>query len=108
MSSRLLLLASPWFLLTVSAYGADACDKTRQEYRDTARLVDSLRPEKPGQMRVFAADESEFNAGQALWMKSQLRRISSLCARGDAANRREAAKRLAEVQELLKSHHRSS
>jgi hypothetical protein len=56
-------------------------------------------------MRVFASDGSEFNAGQAQWMKGRLRAVERACARGDQA---EAAKILADVQELLKSHRRAS
>jgi hypothetical protein len=94
---------------TVSgAYAESACDKTRQEYRDCVRLVDSLRPDKAGQMRVFAADGSEFNAGQVQWMKGQLRKFDRLCASGNPTDEAEAAKVLAGVEELLKSHRRRS
>jgi hypothetical protein len=88
-----------------AAYAQGPCDKVQQGYLDCVRLVDSLRPEKAGQMRVFAADGSEFNAGQVQWMKGQLRKFDRLCARGDAA---EAANVLAGVQELLESHRRRS
>jgi hypothetical protein len=66
------------------------------------RSIDSLRPDKPGQMRVFASDGSEYTAGQALWTKGQLRFTLQGCAHGDAAS---AASRTKEVMELLKAHH---
>jgi hypothetical protein len=89
-----------------AAIGCDA--PSMQQYRDTARIVDSLRPEKPGQMRVFAADGSEFNAGQANWMKARLRKYTRLCEHGSPEDLAEAAKILTEVQDLLKSHQRQS
>src|SRR5262249_28117425 len=96
-------------LLAVTvAYADEVSDKTSKEYRDCVRLVDSLRPDKPGQMRVFAADGSEYNAGQVLWMKGQLRKFDRLCASGTPANAAEAAKVLAGVEDLLKSHRRNS
>jgi hypothetical protein len=90
------------------SYAAHPCDETQQEYRDCMRLVASLRPEKPGQMRVFAADGSEFSAGQVQWMKGQLRKFERLCASGSPGDAAEAAKVLAAVEDLLKSHQRSS
>lgn len=91
----------------ISAAGADeVCDRKSQAYRDCVYMVDSLRPEKAGQMRVFAADGSEFNAGQVQWMKAQLRKFERLCDSGTPADHAEAQKVLAGVQELLKSHRR--
>ncbi len=89
-----------------SASAAAICDKRSQAYRDCVYLVDSLRPEKAGQMRVFAADGSEFNAGQVQWMKAQLRKFERLCDSGKPDDQAQAEKALAGVQELLKSHHR--
>jgi hypothetical protein len=91
------------------AHAANLCDGTSSsQYRDCVRIVDSLRPDKAGQARVFAADGSEFTAGQALWMKGQLRKVARLCASGTAGSQAEAARILAEVGALLKSHQRSS
>lgn len=51
------------------SYAADSCEASfAARYRDTATVVHSLRPDKPGQARVFATDGSEFTAGQAHWM----------------------------------------
>jgi hypothetical protein len=95
--------------MTLTAAHADeSCEKTSKEYRECVRLVDSLRPEKAGQMRVFAADGSEYNAGQVMWMKVQLRKYEKLCSSATPDNAAEAAKVLSGVEDLLKSHRRSS
>lgn len=80
------------------------CSFTEQ-YHDCVRIVDSLRPDKGGQAHVFAVDGSEFTAGQARWLQGQLHKVAEACVRGDPA---QAAQLLAEVQEMLKSHHRAS
>jgi hypothetical protein len=79
-----------------------------QQYRDCLRIVSTLRPDKAGQQRVFARDGSEFTAGQAIWMQKQLRKVEYLCAHGTAADQAQAAKILADVEQLLKSHQRNS
>jgi hypothetical protein len=55
-------------------------------------------------MRVFALDGSEFTAGQARWMQGRLHKVEEACVRGDQVR---AVQLLAEVQELLKSHHKA-
>ena len=67
------------------------------------RIAYSLKPDKPGQMRVSASDGSEYTAGQAVWMKGKLRSALEACQRGDETS---AASTLHEVTELLDSHHR--
>jgi hypothetical protein len=69
------------------------------------RIVGSLRADKAGQMRVFASDGSEFTAGQAAWMKGQLKLVVEDCAGGNVAD---ATRRLTDVQGLLKQHRRSA
>jgi hypothetical protein len=93
-------------LVSSGVWASESCDADfTRTFHECLRIVDSLRPDKAGQMRVFASDGSEFNAGQAQWMKGRLHAVERACARGDQA---EAAKLLAEVQELLKSHRRAS
>ncbi len=104
MPSKVILSFALTLAATVSHAGA--CDKSQPEYRNSVRLVDSLRPDKAGQMRVFAADGSEFNAGQVQWMKARLREVDSLCARGTEADKTRAAKLLQDVRGLLDSHKR--
>jgi hypothetical protein len=107
MNNRFLVLASMALVLSSTAHaaGTAGCDeKLTNTLNECQRLVGSLRADKAGQMRVFASDGSEFTAGQAQWMKSQLRLVAKACADGDVAD---AARRLADVQELLQEHHRS-
>jgi hypothetical protein len=72
-----------------------------QALHEAERQVDSLRPDKSGQARVFAADGSEFTAGQAMWMKSQLKLAEQSCAKNDSAS---AADHMREVNQLLRAH----
>jgi hypothetical protein len=67
----------------------------------TQHFVDSIRADKPGLARVYASNATEFTAGQALWMKGELREINDICARGQQA---EAAERLASVRRLIDAH----
>jgi hypothetical protein len=108
MSSRSLFPAAVLCLAASVSYADGACDKAQSQYRNAVFLVDSLRPEKPGQMRVFAVDGSEFNAGQVQWMKGQLRKLDKLCARGGPGDALEADRVLAGVDRLLESHRRRS
>ncbi|MFI4865679.1 MAG: hypothetical protein ACHQDB_01105 [Steroidobacterales bacterium] len=107
MNNRLSVLAGIALLLGSTAYagGTVGCDdKLTTTLYECQRIVGSLRADKAGQMRVFASDGSEFTAGQAQWMASQLKLVAKACTNGDAAD---AARRLAEVQQLLNEHHRS-
>jgi hypothetical protein len=95
-------------LLGSRAYAAGnvGCDvKLITSLHQCERFVGSLRADKAGQMRVFAPDGSEFTAGQASWMKEQLRLIASACSDGDADD---AERRLAQVQDVLKGPRRPS
>jgi hypothetical protein len=95
--------------LATSVFADQGCDgDLMRQYRDSEREVTSLRPDKPGQMRVFAADGAEFTAGQVRWLQGQLRRIEWLCARGSPGDVSEAARVLSDVQALIKAHRRAS
>jgi hypothetical protein len=107
MLSRVLIGGVAAYLAAAAAYADGSCDeRTMTQYRDCVRLVDSLRPDKFGQARVFASDGSEFTAGESQWMKAQLRKVAALCARGTLDETAEAVTVLAQVQDLLQSHHR--
>jgi hypothetical protein len=109
MSLKVSLVLMSALAAVSSAHAATPCDEAASsQYRDCVRIVDSLRPDKAGQARVFAADGSEFTAGQALWMKGQLRKVARLCASGTTGSQAEAASVLAQVGALLKSHQRRS
>jgi hypothetical protein len=90
-----------------SAYAAgNECDATvNTSLHQCERIVGSLRPDKAGQMRVFAFDGSEYTAGQAQWMKGQLKLVAEACDHGNSA---EASRVLAEVQQLINEHHHAA
>jgi hypothetical protein len=108
MLSRILLIAAATCLTASISYANAGCDaQLLQQYRECSRLVDSLRPDKWGLARVYAYDGSEFTAGQALWMKGQMREFTKLCASDSPADQAEAARILSQVQGLLQAHHRA-
>jgi hypothetical protein len=107
MNSKFLVLSGIALMVGSTAYagGNVGCDdKLTNALNECQRIVGSLRADKASQMRVFGSDGSEFTAGQAQWMKGQLRLVVKACADGDAVD---AARRLSDVQELLHEHHRS-
>jgi hypothetical protein len=108
MSAKVVGLAAVACLATPAFAGSPCDGVASQQYRDSVRIVDSLHPDKAGQARVFTLDGSEFTAGQALWMKGQLREVARLCASGASRDQEEAARLLAEVRELIRSHQRNS
>lgn len=105
-SYNLVITFAVGWLTCTTVFAGDGCNPVfAQQFQHAEGVVDSLRPHKPGQARVFATDGSEFTAGQTHWMKGQLRLIEQACARGDRA---QAARLLAVVQELLKAHQPAS
>src|SRR4029077_5407409 len=94
------------FLSTTSTLSHAACSPTFTTlFESTQRIVDSIRPDKPGQTRVFASDGSEFTGAEALWMKGQLSSVLQECAQGDEGK---ADATLRGVNELLRAHRRST
>jgi hypothetical protein len=106
MTTNLFSLVGSIYMLASSPMAHAACSTglTDQIVR-TERIVDSLRPDKAGQMRVFAVDGSEYTAGQASWMKGQLRFVLRACVQGDETS---AASALHDVRDLLNAHHKPS
>ena len=103
MSSTLFSILGSTYLLASSSLTHAGCSPALTEQIVSAeRIVDSLRPDKAGQMRVFATDGSEYTAGEAQWMKGQLRSVLQSCAQGDETS---AASALRGVTDLLKAHH---
>jgi hypothetical protein len=93
-------------LLALSNLAQANCSPTLTEhFSSVQRIVDSVRPDKPGQLRVVASDGSVFTSAEAHWMNAQLRLVLKDCAQGDetAAN-----KALSEVNNLLSAHKRAS
>jgi len=90
-------------LLAPPAALADlACDPaTASKLRALERFADFVRVDKPGLARVYAQDGTELTAGEALWMKGQLRSADTACARGDPTG---AGQRLEAVERLVQAH----
>ena len=105
MRTTFLSVAVSAHLLVSSTLVHAACSPALTEQLVSAeRIVESLRPDKAGQMRVFASDGSEYTAGEALWMKGQLRSALRACAQGDEAL---AASTLRGVTDLMYAHHKA-
>jgi hypothetical protein len=90
-------------LLAPAAALADpACDvATASKLRALERFADFVRIDKPGLARVYGQDGTELTAGEALWMKGQLRGADTACAHGDPAG---AGRRLQAVEGLIQAH----
>jgi hypothetical protein len=90
------------FLAPATALADLDCDAaTASKLRALERFADSVRVDKPGLARVYAQDGTEFTAGEALWMKGQLRSADTACARGNSAG---AGQRLQAVDRLIQAH----
>jgi hypothetical protein len=103
--NRVFGLAIPTFLTFLLActvaHANGSCDPgTTNKLHEFQRLADSIRVDKPGLARVYALDGTEFTAGQALWIKGQLREVEAACARSD---RTDAAQQLDAVGELVRA-----
>jgi hypothetical protein len=105
MTTTIKSVVASTFLLASTLAHANCSPAFTEQFASAARIVDSLRPDKPGQIRVSASDGSEYTAGQALWMKGQLRSVLQACKQGDETA---AASTLHGVTDLLKSHHRAT
>lgn len=86
------------------AHGASTAPDADARLRACRSFVEGLHADKPGQARVYAADGSEFTAGQAQWMRAQLRLANQAQAAGHSD---EAARVVAQVQQLIDEHHRA-
>jgi hypothetical protein len=106
MSTGAPFIAALIFLSTASTLSYAGCSPTlTTQFESTQRIVDSVRPDKPGQTRVFASDGSVFTGADALWMTGQLRLVLKECAHNDEAA---ADKTLRGVIDFLSAHHRAS
>ncbi|HXJ44430.1 MAG TPA: hypothetical protein VNH18_34405, partial [Bryobacteraceae bacterium] len=70
-------------LLASSLSHANCSLTLTERFSSAQRMVDSLRPDKPAQARVSASDGSEYTAGEAQWMKGQLRSALQACSQSD-------------------------
>jgi len=96
---RVAISAMVYGLVALEAQAATRCEPTLSApLQDAERIVHSLRVDKPGQARVFAADGSEYTATAVRWMNAELAIANRACTRGDDAT---AALHLDAVQNLL-------
>jgi hypothetical protein len=98
------VIASTFLLASTGAKAATCSPSLNEQLARNQHIVDTLKPDKPGQVRVSAFDGSEYTAGEALWMKGQLRSVLKACQRQDEAS---ATSILDAVTQLLDSHHRA-
>jgi hypothetical protein len=102
MGARIFSIITSSAILAFSNLAQATCSPILAEHiASVQRIVDSLRPDKPGQVRVFASDGAEYTAGNVLWMKGQLHAVEHACAQGDEIS---AASSLRGVSGLLNSH----
>ena len=93
-------------LISTVALASTGCSKDfNNRFQQSRQFVETLRPEKPGQMRVFAVDGSEFTASQVQWLRGRMRLIDAACVRGDEGR---AEQLLSGTRDLLQAHRRSS
>ena len=86
-------------LASQAARAGGSCDvSTITRLTALQHFADSVRVDKPGLARVYAQDGTEVTAGQASWLKGQLRETAAACARGDSAH---AAQRLDAVKQFV-------
>jgi hypothetical protein len=105
MSTSAASVAALIVLLSASMQSYAGCSPTlTTQFESTQRIIDSVRPDKPGQTRVFASDGSVFTGAEALWMKGRLRLVQKECAQSDEAA---ANKTLHEVIDFLSAHRRA-
>lgn len=89
--------------VATAANAAGSCRPALMHSYDQAQaIVSSLHPDKPGQMRVEAANGSVFTSGETQWLRGQLRGVILACEEG----REEAAETsLNGIRNVLRSHH---
>jgi hypothetical protein len=106
MAARILSIVASTALLAQSNLAQANCSPTLTDhFSNVQQIVDSVRPDKPGQLRVVASDGLVFTSAEAHWMNAQMRLVQKDCAQGDetAAN-----KALGKVDNLLRAHKRAS
>jgi len=85
-AARIVLIVASIALLTLSNLARANCAPALTEhFSRVQRVVDSARPDKPGQVRVVASDGLVFTGAEAQWMHGQLRLAQKQCVQGDEA-----------------------
>lgn len=107
MSKSLLLTTLALCFGLASQAQADCSTSLTAQYQQIDSIVQALRVDKPGQMRAYAADGSEYTGGQVLWLHGRMRRVARLCA-ADTRQERKASLIIGEVSEFVQSRRRRS
>jgi hypothetical protein len=106
MAARIHSIVASTALLALSNLAQANCSSTLTEhFSSVQRIVDSLRLDKPGQLRVVASDGLVFTSAEAHWMNAQLRLVQKNCAQDNEAA---ADKALREINNILSAHDRAS
>src|ERR1700704_1418827 len=95
--------ASAGFLALSNLAQATCSPTLIEHFSSVQRIVDSVRPDKPGQVRVVASDGLVFTSAEAHWMNAQMRLVQKNCVQGDEAAAENA---LREVNNVLTAHKR--
>jgi len=67
-----------------ASMAADCAAPLVRSLQDAGRRIESMQVTKPGQVRVFAADGSEYTAGAVRRMRAEVQLADQACRRGDA------------------------
>jgi hypothetical protein len=98
---KIVAAAAVAILVWTAAPAKEGCDSELDlSIERYGHVIHSLRPDKPGQAHVYAADGAEFTPAEASWMKAQLRKIETAC-KLDASP--DALERLEQVRWLINS-----
>jgi hypothetical protein len=98
---RLFLIAT-FALLSHTVLAASPTETTlAKSLHESERLVDSLRMDKPSQMRVYAFDGCEYTSAEALWLKAHVHAARRALANNKASD---ARRELNLIAATLKAH----
>lgn len=95
------LLAALSLTAMHAASAASTDSVLKQTLHQAERIVNSLKLEKPSQMRVFAIDGTEYTNSEALWLKGRLTATREALDRNDS---KMAAVNLQAAVDTLRSH----
>jgi hypothetical protein len=97
---KIVLAAAVSIFAWTGAATKEGCNNELERIERYGHVIHSLRPDKPGQAHVYAADGSAFTPAEAFWMQAQLRKIETAC-KLDASP--DALERLEHVRWLINS-----
>ena len=101
MNVKIVPVAAVAILSWTAAAAQEGCNSELElSIKRYSQVIHSLRPDKPGQAHVYAADGSAFTPAEAFWMQGQLRKIETAC-KLDASP--DALERLGQVRWLINS-----